>query len=620
MRIVKKQQGGFVYAQYKPLATPIGALGWGAAGLTQLAKQAQSTSSATSSTSKSEGDVGLLTKDMVKLLYENGLPNDVDQFIKNVDIFGESVGGNPFVANTSSSQEAQYKQILSILPKLKLNKEQYDKALENAQKNDTIKETAISLDGRVFTYNENGGIAKKHISELDKNERALTVGELAQIRAYAPQASFDNGEIAQTINNSISIESVFKTIQQIVDKLGKDTVSSDRYIKKDSSEEKAQEGIKQLLQEASDGIYKQHVKETSQKDKAKYALKYILETLPKNAEVLLQDYARRRGYDLRQGPYQIIQDFITGQLDYTLEKTIDYQKNESEASGLTSSGVSGENLKNAQQLNQAMAVASGDFLQQEYQYITPGNNSYAYQVKAQILPFIKKAGGGGNIGEGKLSALLSYSEIGGILDKNSVHAGNQLINPVQFGRIYYTGSGGQAMDLPYKVDANGKVMPDWDLMEVFAKAQTEAAALKNPTTQEINKIFAKYGLTDYFTANGKPNRSKYRRFFAVEAIGDESSFKDADDNAQYFTEIDDDSIEEMISVALGTQKNPLKLEGDIYKTILYIPVYDSPTNAMMAGRTDLKIPLKSAAQYGREEAEMYDQQKQHNQQITKSMI
>lgn len=622
MRIIQKhQQGGFMYSQYTPQSTPIGALSWVAYGLANSQQQqaAEASGSSSSSKSSSSGDIGLLTKDMVKLLYENGLPNDVDKFLQSVDIFGKSIGGNPFASSESVNQETQYKQILSILPKLKLNKDQYDAALKEAQKNNTTGETAISPDGKVFVYNSEGGLTKKTVKQLSSKEIPLTVAELAQLRAYAPNLSFDNGTIAQTINNSISIRQVFKEIEAIVDKIGTTKDSKESFVRRNSSEQsKVQEGVQQLLGETADGIYKAHAESSTQKDKAAYALRYILETLPTNARVLLQDYARKNGLDLDKGPLQIIEDCITGRLDDETKLSLSYDKSASEAL-VTASGMSSEDMKNAQNINQAMMVASGDFGVHELQTITPGNDTYAYQVNAQILPSFQAANSNATIKAGKLSTLLGTSKVGGVLDKSAAHAGTQLIDPVQFERIYYDGLGGYNMELPFTVDEYGKVMPDWNVMQAYAEADKEIAALNNPTPQQINAIFKSKGLDNYFNADGTVNRSRFRRFMAIGVYGDTKAFKDPDDNQMFFVEVDDDSAEDAISEALGTQKNPLKLEGDLYKTVIYIPVFDSPTNAMIAGGTPLKTPLKSASQYGREEYQM-NLQKQHNTQYTKSML
>lgn len=625
MRIVKKQTGGFL--QYQPQSTPIEALSWVGAGLNLLQSRKQATSTSSNSSNKkseSSGDVGLLTKDMVKLLYENGLPNDVEQFIQNIDIFGSTLGGNPFVDSSSSaSQEAQYKQILSILPKLKLNKDQYDKAVEHAQANNTITETAVSPDGRVYVYGEDG-LSKKYIYQLSKNENPITVGELARIRAYSPDSSFDSGDIAITIGNSLSKDQVFKAIQEVVNKIGTDSFTNEVYVRKDSSESKAAQGLKQLLAEAEDGIYTVKQKRETQKDKAiNYTLRFIWDTLPTNARVLLQDYARKNKFDLKTGPLQLISDFITGQLDETIENTLG-------GSGNSGSGSKdGDGLKNAQDFNQSMQVITGDFLPTRYDNITPGNSNYAYTVKVGIIPYIQKANSEENVEAGKLSAALYSSKLGNVIDKSSLHAGSQLISTAQLQRIYYDGSGAITMELPFTRDANGKIMPDWSVMDKYAQAQKEIERNPSMSAQQQNAIYQKYGLGEYFLINRTPdnriefipNRQRFMRFVAINAIGDEGAFVDADDHSDTFVRIDEDGVEDMIASALGTDKRDMEIEGNLYKTVIYAPVFDSYSNAMMGGGTPIKIPLKSAEEIGYQENEMRKQsQKQHNSQLVKNMI
>jgi len=149
-------------------------------------------------------------------------------------------------------------------------------------------------------------------------------------------------------------------------------------------------------------------------------------------------------------------------------------------------------------------------------------------------------------------------------------------------RMYYDGTGVKAMWLPVKKDGNGKDMPNMDLMKKFIEVQNRIKKLTvPPTPQQVNSMLRAAGLADYYSADGQV-LSNYRRFAVISVLGDETTFQDPDEN-KAFTEVDDDGIRETFSRSLGTEKNPLKIEGDLYRTNLFIPLYDSPSLARQAG-------------------------------------
>ena len=53
---------------------------------------------------ESEGGFGLLDKNMVKMLYEKGLPSDVEQFLDQFGLFSESIMSNPFEKTNGAAQ------------------------------------------------------------------------------------------------------------------------------------------------------------------------------------------------------------------------------------------------------------------------------------------------------------------------------------------------------------------------------------------------------------------------------------------------------------------------------------------------------------------------------------
>lgn len=65
-------------------------------------------SPATTSKEESDGSVGLLDKNMVKFLYENGIPSDVEAFIETSGIFSDNIYKTPLRRKMPPSNIRQY--------------------------------------------------------------------------------------------------------------------------------------------------------------------------------------------------------------------------------------------------------------------------------------------------------------------------------------------------------------------------------------------------------------------------------------------------------------------------------------------------------------------------------
>ena len=574
--IPKHQSGGPVTVVYQPLERPLASLTMAAyaAGDSNANASSASGGGTASSSSSGSSDEGLLTKDLIKEAYTKGLPSDVAEFMSKVNSFGNNLFG---LSNGLSS--SNYKQLVSMLSSLQLNKEQYTKALEHATSKNTLNEPAITSDGKVFVLGSDGLITKS-VSEVGRDEKTLSVGELSQLRAYSRDMAFDNGTLTTAIAGSISIQDVFKSIQDIVSKIGNSEVESEVIGRK--SGRAVTQGLEALLSEAEDGTYKIKKENKNQLAQAQVALQYILASLPTNQQALLQEYSRRHGMDTSQGPLVLIKSFIQGQLSDVSKLTIAAAPDGSSGSGDGSGSGGSKRTK----MTFPMQLITGDGLAHSTEQISFGTGE-AYSVDVQSSPQIPLTSGG-VVKAGSADRILE-SELGGIIESDSIHVGEQLISPMALSRMYYDGTGVKAMWLPVKKDANGKDMPNMDLMKKFVEVQNRIKNLSvPPTPQQVNSMLRAAGLSDYYSADGQV-LSNYRRFAVISVLGDETTFKDPDEN-KAFTEVDDDGIRETFSRSLGTEKNPLKIEGDLYRTNLFIPLYDSPSLARQAGGNPGWIP------------------------------
>ena len=116
MRIKKLAGGGLpAFVSYTNVEQALPAYA-GIGSSSASAESASSSSKSSSSKSGSSGDIGLLNKEMQKILMENGLPSDVQYFLSKTDVFGSTI--DPLDPH---SQERIYTKLLSMLPEIKQN-------------------------------------------------------------------------------------------------------------------------------------------------------------------------------------------------------------------------------------------------------------------------------------------------------------------------------------------------------------------------------------------------------------------------------------------------------------------------------------------------------------------
>lgn len=557
------------------------------------------------SNQSSDSQEEMLDKDLIKLLYEKGLPSDVESFIKQSELFSNQLRNSPFQKDSSTN----YKMLLKILPRITMNKEEYTRVIQDATKNNTLKETAIDADGRVFAITPEGEVVKKFISQLQDGEQTLTVGQIAESRAYNQNLAFNTNAIT-AIANSTSIEQVNKSIWEIIKNLGSNTRSNEYFRSKD--ERKAKTGIDKLLEEGSDGVYKISSKTISSDSQVQYALKYILSTLPMNQKVLLQDYARKAGLDIKTGPMQIITDMIQSGLDFTEEIGIQFDKQATNGADTDSNGNS-----KTRKFDIPMMLVTGDGLQKSKSQISFGTN-YAIDVESQKLPFIPD-NEGKPIGPSSLMNALS-GQLGSIVNKDAVHVGNQRLDITKLNQLYYDGSGVSTMELPYTLDENGQPIPNFEIIGAYKSAVEEIEKQGNNITKsQINQIFQEKGLDKYYNSDGTLNRDSFMRFAGISVIGDDTTFEDPDDNSDFFMPIDDDRLTPQISATLGTKSKPMDM-GDLYRAIAYIPIYDSPSLAGAASGNFSWVKDEGAMIELAREQQINRARQNYNNSITKTAL
>lgn len=543
-------------------------------------------SSTSSSQGEPDGSVGLLDKNMVKFLYENGIPSDVEAFVETSGIFSDSIYKNPF----SNNATVQYKTILKMLPRIKAENERFKNAMTQADKNGGLGEIAVTDGGHVITVDAEGKLQKKSLNDVDLNsEQILTNSELANYRANSINAAF-NTDLTSIIGNAVGIPKITEYIQSVVNKLGTTSMSREGYVGQQSG--KILKGMEYLaaLQPSRedlsgmsvDGLYKMSSMDKSQQAQANQALGYLLTSLPKNMRTVLQAKAAMYlGDNSAEGVKKLLMSLTQSALSGEHTLKLDLQE-KMDASGKAKTSGSGRD-NSITDPAKAFLLGLGEVKNHKIN----NGNSYSLNLPGNSAPLVDTSGK--TIGSATLEDA-ARSTFSGVLDFKNATMGGQLLNSSQRSRVAIDGSNVVAVDLPVDTQAlqSGVLKPDIDSLKRLELAENEIREGDIKDEAQKNEIYAKYKLP-YKYINGQINTNAYGRFAVLDASADESAFVEdptMDDTLSEVTDINErESIERILKAADASfkmsQPGIFSSGNNVYSGSVYIPVRQNPINASL---------------------------------------
>lgn len=529
--------------------------------------------------------IGGIDKSLITALYKEGLISDTDAVAEEIgNLFSSQ--NNPFNPNQTATA---YRRTLQLMARLREGKTQLKDAIAESQKNGSFGEMAITTDGRYYVMGEDGITTK---ATLEQGDRVLTNADLADLRANKlPYAN----NISTVIANGVSMDSINKTVWDLIGKIGKDSTSKEFFKTKKGKDIK--EGIDELLAAGQDGVYKITESNTDQSKKARVALTYLLSTMPNNAKALLRGKAALSGLDPTKGAYELLAGMISSGIDSDYSIKVDYDKNATEGAS-----ESGSKSNKTMQIKPIMSYYMGENGVESTYIVNPGQG-YQMHTDAVIygMPLDQK---GDVVPQGSLQSLLN-SGIGGIVDTTSISLGNQRVDSSNLGQVLYDGTQLARAILPYTYDANGKIVPDFELMPEFIEAQKEIKERgNNITAVELSQILNTHNLGDYMYQNKDGeliwNPSKFRPFLMTNVIaggsdswiGGKSGVIDVDKagegymtNIRSMPEVDPDNIKNLFKGKLG-----ITPESELFRTVAYMPILESAGLALNVAGENPTVP------------------------------
>lgn len=553
-----------------------------------MAKLMQSQANAASAASSSSSDKGLFSDGIMKSLLEKGLPNDFNYLASKLQ---ESESTD---YSLDSGQSSIY-QLYSIANKVIQSGSQMQEAEKKALQNNSMDAIAIDDKGYVFTF-DGKKTGKKSLSSYDKEkERALTVGELIQLRKEDPTMTFDNSMMA-TIANTASQEQIYAHIASIVDKIGSSentteayanisTMLQNRLAKKPTQEEwEAVQEIARIAEQSGieDALFK--VKNSVQGRNLQKGLDYIIKTLPsKYINQLKAQFVVNYGGDIEDSTSHIV-DMLSTSL-YATDKTKSTYSEDYEAdlnkSLETDAGknLSASSTKTRHQTTMEM------FFNQNLNNVAEGitisspeyKNKLGITVQGNKIPALTIDGGSATVGKGPLTALLESNGkgMGKYLDFSKSYIGTDKVFEQQLNDVYY--SHGEVANVWMPVDSQGNI--DWRSLTAFSEAEDEIKRRGITDPNEKNQIHYKYSSpVEYDPVTGQYKNGNVAQFLYTTGFTIDDNLSDSNNMYEELSGDKEDIVsDEMDAIYenFKTEVNSKQSWDDIVAVPVFIKIGDN---------------------------------------------
>lgn len=568
------------------------------------------TTTSDTSTKKSSGDdedEGLITKEIQKLMDAlDPLPADMMELagklqkfeiLKNMSDSGEV----PAAAITS-----EYFKLLSQIKIAKFNREEYTKALDQLKGNGGLNELAVTSDGNLIGSDGKGNYEYFTPEQVNagahtkKGYALVTNSNLLYLRANDPEGAFRH-DLINVAQGGVGMEVITKMINDAIQNLGTTTKEESGFVQIGNGKE-IKAGL-EFLQKAVQAVgdpsavqtmsvadyYQAGYLTESQAESAMLAIDYLMNTLPANAQALLQVKGGSP-----EGAKQLLQSIVYSKTSVKTQFKATPKKMTNTGSGSGSGSGSGvDELK----LTPVQMMQLG-YTDQVMVTLQKGTK-YAVQVNAQVLPIndVNKEG----LGVTTLDKVAS-STFGGALDMNNVTMGGQLIDPHAMQNVQIDATNLYVMNLPIdKSSPDGTIKPDLAWLQKI-EAIDKTIRDKNITDiAQINQLYVEAGLPVLMDDSGNLNTRDYCKFGVLNGKALNAAFKDRDALDDTVVEMEDeDQIKNVLSIINKGRSEKDRVDFDskswldwdwafwsdydsVYEGTVYIPVRTNQFTGMMSG-------------------------------------
>lgn len=432
----------------------------------------------TSQSTKSGGDGDEIQKAIISVIEENGLPNDVDYFLKQANaILASSNGLFSWSGNVPGSYDmSDLIKLHSLANKIRHNSETHKKAAEQVISEGSGSEVAITNTGGLYVQDKDGKLKTISINSYYENSdkyQLLTNADLMNLREYAPDLAY-NSNILNDLKNTVGIKTIVDHMKSTIGAFGTDKTSdsTERYTAKQKGAiEKGFEAI--LGGAAPEGIYSVKSKTTvsdqgySDNESLLAATQYLWSTLDQRMKNTLRAHTVAEGLNPNdpKDVYRILISAIQEHTSHSRERDIDisYDASASKAGGSGSSKTESLAPKSYLEMVSTGAVTNPVLLD-----LRESTGKADLQFYAQPYPLLDHSNK--IVTSQSLTGVINNAQIGQVIDRNSITFGNKRLSDAELDLVLYDGTS-QLHKAWLPVDQNaamtGVIKPDLDALSKY---------------------------------------------------------------------------------------------------------------------------------------------------------
>lgn len=574
--IEKKQSGGIIYTPFVPSYT-----------------DSEAESSSSSSSSSDVGKIGDVQKEIMDVLQENGLPSDVDYFMKTANRFLRKA---EITGNWSMSD---FTRIQSLANRVAHNKTLYDSATQHLTEIGNWNEIALDNKGQMYVVDKDGNLDTISPLEYYKNKnnyQALTNNDILE---YRSQATPFNSSVLNDAAGSIGVNDVTEYVKGIILDFGTRSVSG--YTNSEIAQ--MDESLNRLLANGPRGYYKYKEEAQAGGGPTTQAVEYLYNALPNNMKQLLIAKTAAEGKNPEQYAPELLVQMLTNHLDYDLSVDYDSAATASDPK-YADAATSGKTVERT--LPERYVDGNG-LGEHKWIQITPEGSSAHLLALGQSAQTIMNKDGKTPLPSMTLDQVLTESlGIGGVTRKDSISFGDQLLNTTDYDKVIYDSSTPlYRVLLPYK-DREGRIVPDFEAQTKAQQLQDEIEAQGITDPGYISQLVQDYfnGEAVYDPETNSINFTKTMPFLTFGAIvsGKTVSF---DTDSQYIEHLDRNEARQYTDLYNNLVKyhNPYgngdtvndqskTRAGQIYVGNIFIPIDNA-----LAGATIYNNDIAPASRY-----------------------
>lgn len=587
MKIYKRQTGGVVYNPFMG--------------------NAASPQAVTQPTNEKDDSGDEIQKAIIKVLEQNGVPNDVNEFLAQAKRLMSKRDFSLFSNGSDSYDMSDLIRLHSLANQIKWNSESANQAETQVINERAGSDVAINSDGNMYIWDdETKGIKLISPNTYAKNRsqyRPLTNNDLLYLRESMPELAFKN-EIFIDLKNVVGINSIVDYMKGIISSFGTDTFKNNQNSYTIKHKGQIEKGFESILGGAApDGIYK--VKGATETSDQGYndeksllaAAQYLWSTLNPNMKNTLIAHTAAEGLDPNDplDRYRLlitaIQEHTTHSRSYDVN--VDYDASASKAG--SSSGSTSKEQQVIDTFGNWVQKNGGSYLTNDL--VIEGAN-INFKTPAYHYNRIENSFNGEQVPVVMTGSETYQNMLGhGVVDTTrKVYFGDLPISNISVtgdGILIDTFKGGRVVYLP--VDASGNV--DFELYRVMNTIQEEIISDNITDPKHQQQIWEDNGF-DYnpVAKIGSPRGYTLMRYWMQPAststaadIFDKKSLKGSN-----FIGKSSDS-EKLENLGLKYNNDPLNknkskidiapgLFGEAYDGMLLIPMNYEQDEAMMAGK------------------------------------